>query len=103
MIKIKFDKNSKGTYDFEVIQEDRLLFKKEYQATVVDEATGVTQADTFKGYCKYLQELVDAELAKNPNFKWNSFNDFKKFAGAKTQHAFMAVESNYVHHPKVTA
>ena len=102
MIKIKFDKNSKGTYDFAVIQEDRLLFKKECHVTVIDEDTGVTQADTFKGYCKYLQELVDAELAKNPKFKWNSFSDFKKFAGAKMQHKFMDVESKYVHHPKVT-
>jgi len=100
-INIEFKKNSKGTFDFEVNQNGLILFKKEYQAAEKTES-GLTQAQVFSGYVKYLQDLVNEELSNNPDFKWNSVYDFKKFAGAKTQHMFMAVEDKYISRPKVT-
>lgn len=98
-INIEFKKNNKGTFDFEVNQNGLILFKKEYQATEKTES-GLTQAQVFSGYSKYLQDLVNESLAKNPDFKWDTFDDFKKFAGAKTQHMFWAVKDKYIEYPK---
>lgn len=98
-ISISFEKNNKGKFDFEVTQNGEILYSKEYVASVRDK-TGLTQVQIFSGYTKYLQDLVNEELSNNPNFKWDSFYDFKKFAGAKTQHMFMAVEDKYISRPK---
>lgn len=98
-INIEFKKNNKGTFDFEVNQNGLILFKKEYQASEKTES-GLTQAQVFSGYSNYLQDLVDKALASNPNFKWDTFDDFKKFAGAKTQHMFWAVKNKYIDYPK---
>lgn len=98
-INIEFKKNSKGTFDFEVNQNGLILFKKEYQAAEKTES-GLSQAQVFSGYSNYLQDLVDKSLAKNPEFKWDTFDDFKKFAGAKTQHMFWAVKDKYIEYPK---
>lgn len=98
-INIEFKKNSKGTFDFEVNQNGLILFKKEYQAAEKTES-GLTQAQVFSGYSKYLQDLVNESLAKNPDFKWDTFDDFKKFAGAKTQRMFWAVKDKYIEYPK---
>ncbi|QBJ03461.1 hypothetical protein HWC08_gp180 [Lactobacillus phage 521B] len=96
MITISFKKNSKGTYDFSVIQNSKILYRKEYTCASQPDETGITQVQVFSGYTKYLQDLVDKEIEKNPDFKWNSFADFKKFAGAKTQHKFWENESKYI-------
>lgn len=98
-IELTFNENNKGTYDFKVVQNGRLFFKKEYQATEKSE-TGLTQAQVFSGYTNYLQDLVNEKLAKNPDFKWKSFDEFKKFAGAKTQHMFWAIKDKYIDYPK---
>jgi len=98
-INIEFKKNSKGTFDFEVNQNGLILFKKEYQASEKTES-GLTQAQVFSGYSNYLQGLANESLAKNPDFKWDTFDDFKKFAGAKTQHMFWAVSDKYIDYPK---
>jgi len=98
-INIEFKKNNKGTFDFEVNQNGLILFKKEYQAAEKTES-GLTQAQVFSGYSNYLQDLVNESLAKNPDFKWDTFDDFKKFAGAKTQHMFWAVKDKYIDYPK---
>jgi len=98
-INISFEKNSKGTYDFEVNQNGLILFKKEYQASEKSE-TGLTQAQVFSGFTNYLQDLVNEYLSKDSNFKWNTFDEFKKFAGAKTQHMFWAVKDKYIDYPK---
>jgi len=98
-INIEFKKNNKGTFDFEVNQNGLILFKKEYQAAEKTES-GLTQAQVFSGYSNYLQDLVNESLAKNPDFKWDTFDDFKKFAGAKTQHMFWAVKDKYINYPK---
>jgi len=98
-INIEFKKNSKGTFDFEVNQNGLILFKKEYQAAEKTES-GLTQAQVFSGYSHYLQDLVNKSLAKNPDFKWDTFDDFKKFAGAKTQHMFWAVKDKFIDYPK---
>jgi len=101
MINISFKKNSKGTYDFSVIQNSKILYRKEYTCASQPDETGITQAQVFSGYTKYLQDLVDKEIEKNPDFKWNSFADFKKFAGSKTQHKFWENESKYITPAKI--
>ena len=98
-IELTFNENNKGTYDFKVAQNGRLFFKKEYVASETSE-TGLTQAQVFSGYTNYLQDLVNEKLAKDHNFKWNTFDEFKKFAGAKTQHMFWAVKDEYIDYPK---
>lgn len=53
-------------------------------------------AQLFTAYCKFLQVEVDKKLAKNPDFRWKSFQDFKKFAGAKNQNLFFENELEYL-------
>lgn len=98
-IKITFTKNNKGRYDFEVVQNNISLFKKEYQASEKDE-TGLTQAQVFAGFSNFLQDEVNKELEDNPSFKWNTSSEFKKFAGAKTQHKFWECSEDYIDYPK---
>ena len=95
MIKINIVKNTKGKYDFSAVQNGKILYKKEYAASEKDE-TGLTQAAVFSGYCHYLQDVIDKELEKNPDFHWDSWSDFKKFAGAQRQHQFWEHESEYI-------
>ena len=98
-INITFKENNKGTYDFKVVQNGLLFFKKEY--TVSEDNEGVvTQAQVFSGFTHYLQDLVNEKLSKDPTFKWNSFDEFKKFAGAKTQNMFWTVRDKYISYPK---
>ena len=96
MIDISFKKNFKGTYDFSVIQNSNILYRKEYTCSSQPDETGVTQAQVFSGYTKYLQYLANEEIEKNLEFKWNSFDNFKKFAGSKTQRKFLENESKYI-------
>ena len=98
-INITFEENNRGTYDFKIVQDGLLLFKKEYVASENDEAV-VTQAQVFSGFTHYLQDLVNEKISKDPNFKWNSFDEFKKFAGAKTQNIFWTVRDKYIDYPK---
>lgn len=98
-IDINFKENNRGTYDFKVAQDGLLLFKKEYAASDNNEAV-VTQAQVFAGFTHYLQDLVNEKLSKDPNFKWNNFDEFKKFAGAKTQNMFWTVRDKYISYPK---
>lgn len=95
MIEINFKKNSKGKYDFSVVQNNKVLYKKEYAATEKDE-TGHTQAQVFKAYCDFLQDQVNEILKKDPNFHWKSFKDFKAFAGTKNQNLFFENELKYL-------
>jgi len=94
-IEISFVPNATGKFDFSVKQDDTILYKKEYTASEKDETTGHTQAQLFTAYCKFLQAEVDKKLAKNPDFRWKSFQDFKKFAGAKNQNLFFENELEY--------
>ncbi len=98
-IKITFKENNRGTYDFKVIQDGLLFFKKEYTVSENDE-TVVTQAQVFSGFTHYLQDLVNEKLLEDPTFKWNNFDEFKKFAGAKTQNMFWTVRDKYISYPK---
>ena len=97
-IKISFVKNSTGNYDYMVVQNGKMLFKKEYTASVTDE-TGLSQAQVFSGFANFLQDVVNKELEKNPDFHWNSFSDFKRFEGAKLQHRFWECEADYIDLP----
>ena len=95
MIEISFKKNSKGKYDFSVVQNNKVLYKKEYTAAEKDE-TGHTQAQVFQAYCHFLQDQVDEDIKKDPNFHWKSFKDFKSFAGTKNQNLFFENELKYL-------
>ena len=97
-IKISFAKNSTGSFDYKVVQNGKLLFKKEYPATATDE-TGLSQAKVFSGFAHYLQDLADKELEKDPDFHWNSFADFKQFEGPEAQRNFWEHESKYIELP----
>lgn len=98
-IDINFKENNRGTYDFTVVQNGKMFFKKEY--TVSEDNEGVvTQAQVFSGFTHYLQDLVNEKLSKDPTFKWNNFDEFKKFAGAKTQNIFWTVRDKYIDYPK---
>ncbi len=98
-IDINFKENNRGTYDFTVVQNGKMFFKKEY--TVSEDNEGVvTQAQVFSGFTRYLQDLVNEKLSKDSNFKWNDFDEFKKFAGAKTQNMFWTVRDKYISYPK---
>ena len=55
-IKIIFLKNSTGNYDYMVVQNGKILFKKEYTAAGTDE-TDLSQAQVFSGFANYLQVL----------------------------------------------
>ena len=56
-INITFKENNKGTYDFKVVQNGLLFFKKEY--TVSEDNEGVvTQAQVFSGFTHYLQTFI---------------------------------------------
>lgn len=99
-IKINFSKNSTGNYDFTVVQNGKMFFKKEYSAVDRDE-TGLSQAQVFAGFAHFLQDIVNKELEKNPDFYWKSFVDFKRFEGAKLQHRFWECEADYIDLPDV--
>jgi len=97
-IKISFVKNSASNFDYKVVQNGKVLFKKEYAAKAIDEM-GLSQAKVFSGFVHYLQDLVDKKLEKNPDFHWNSFADFKRFEGPNAQHHFWEHESEYIDLP----
>jgi len=100
MIKLTFKKNSRGFYDFKVVQDEVLLYTKEYSVTKSYSDMGLTQAEGFLAFTKFLQDQADLELEHNPDFKWNSFTEFKRWAGAKMQHKFFEHLYDYIEAPK---
>ena len=95
-INITWEKNTQGKFDFKVEQNNLVLFKKCYTASEKYETAWKDQATLFGAFTQFLQDQVDTELAVNSNFKWKSFSDFKKWAGAKMQHEFFNHESEHM-------
>lgn len=98
-INITFTPTDEGTYDFEVKQNGRGLCGEECSATEKDESTGLTEAEFLAGFSRYLQDLADERLSKNPKFKWHTAKDFQLFA-KKAQPKFWEVEDKYIDYPK---
>lgn len=75
-IKITYIKNPKGKYDFECWQNKELIVSKEYSPikSKNQDKLGIAFVDT-------LQQVANEELQRNPNFMWNSFEEFKAWAG----------------------
>lgn len=99
MIKVTFNKESSGKYIFKFIQNDMVMFKKEYSLTSKIDSDWKDQTTIASAYVKFIQSKIDKELKNNPNFKFKGFSDFKKYAGAKMQHEFLDHEVEYM--PKV--
>lgn len=97
MIKLSFKKNSQNKYDLKVVQNEKLFFKRTYDSgKKIDDTVWKTQADGFSAFVRFLQDKVNKELEKNPNFHWATLSEFKRFAGARAQHEFFEHEQEYV-------
>lgn len=75
-IKINYTPNSKGKYDFVVSQNDSVLYEKTYSPV---KSKG--QHFMAMAFTEILNEQVERELKQNVNFLWESFDDFKTWAG----------------------
>ena len=97
-ISLTFTKSSNNFYIFKVVQDSQVIFKKSYTAgKKYDEGEiWINQAELFGGYTRYLNDLVKREQDKNPDFHWESFKAFKRWAGAKAQADFFEHELKYV-------
>jgi len=96
-ISITFKNNNNNKYDFKVEQNGLALYKKEYMADKKYTDTDLVdnQASAFSAFVDYVQDRVNAELQSNPNFKFDSLEQFKKFMGAKLQKEFYLVQEEY--------
>jgi len=76
MTKIKFSytKNTKGKYTFKLTQDNVVLFQKEYTPKIEQNQHLLGEA-IVEVFNKHVQHELDA----NPNFKWLSFDDAKKW------------------------
>ena len=97
MIELSFKKNNQNKYDLKVVQNGKLFFKRTYNSDKkIDDTVWKTQADGFGAFVRFLQDKVDKELEKNPNFYWKTISEFRSFAGAGAQHEFFEHEQEYV-------
>lgn len=75
-ISITYTKNAKNKFDFVVMQNDLKLYDKTYSPRV-------SEMQHFMGYA--LAETANAsaqvELKNNPDFHWDSFEEFKAWLG----------------------
>lgn len=96
MIKVTFNKESSGKYIFKFVQDNIVMFKKEYSLTRKFDSGWKDQATLYTAYVKFIQSKINEELEKNPNFRFKGFHDFKQYIGAKMQHEFFDHESEYM-------
>lgn len=75
-IKITYTQNAKGKYDFVAKQNGVIIYEKTYSPikSKNQHLMGIALVET-------LQEVADEEIKNNPEFKWNSFEEFKSWAG----------------------
>lgn len=92
MIKLSFKENSKGKFVLKIIQNNVLFYQKEYDANkkIVGDPFYNNQKDLMKDFVNYLQKLVDKKFENNSNFRWNTLEEFKRFAGSRTVNSFLA-------------
>jgi len=75
-IKISYMQNTKGKFDFIASQNGEILYEKTYSPI-----KSKNQHLMSKALIDVFNIQVDKELAVNPNFMWESFEDFKAWAG----------------------
>ena len=92
-----FKKNKYNKYIFELEQNGKSLYKKEYVADKKydDTALVANQAGAFSAFVDYVQDRINAELKVNPNFIFDNMEQLKKFMGAKLQKEFYSVQEKY--------
>mgnify|MGYP004700620233 CR=1 FL=1 len=75
-IKLTYTQNTKGKYDFVAKQDGVILYEKTYSPikSKNQHYMGIALVET-------LQKAADEEIEHNHNFKWNSFEEFKLWAG----------------------
>lgn len=92
MINLSFKENSKGKFVLKVVQNNVVFYQREYDANrkIVGDPFYDNQKDAMKDYVNYLQKLVDKKFEANPNFRWKTLEEFKRFAGSRTTNSFLA-------------
>lgn len=75
-IKITYTQNAKGKYDFIASQNGSVIYEKTYSPV-----RAKNQHLMSKALVDTLQQIADEELKRNPNFMWESFEEFKSWAG----------------------
>jgi len=75
-IKITYRANSRGKYDFVASQNGSIIYEKTYSPVKSKNQHLMSQA-----LVETLQEVANDELKSNPAFKWESFEEFKTWAG----------------------
>jgi len=75
-IKITYTQNSRGKYDFVAKQNGVIIYEKTYSPIK-------SKNQHYMGIAlvKTLQKVADEELSVNPDFMWNTFDEFKSWAG----------------------
>lgn len=75
-IKLTYTKNAKGKYDFVAKQNGVIIYEKTYSPikSKNQHLMGIALVET-------LQQVANEELDHNPNFIWDSFEEFKAWAG----------------------
>lgn len=96
-ISVTFKKNKYNKYTFRAEQNGKVLYTKDYVAGRDYDDTDLVdnQAHSFSAYVDYIQDRIDAELKADPNFKFDGWEGFKKFAGGKMQKEFYLVQEKY--------
>jgi len=74
-IKLTYVENSKGKYDFKVVQDGDLIYEKTYSPV-----KSQNQHLMAKALVETFQQVVDETLSQNPDFRWKSFEEFKSWA-----------------------
>lgn len=75
-IKISYTQNSKGKFDFIASQNGEILYEKTYSPI-----KSKNQHLMSKALIDVFNIQVEKELTVNPEFMWDSFEDFKMWAG----------------------
>jgi hypothetical protein len=96
MIKLTFVKNQSGKYDLSLNQNGKNLFVQEYDASKKYTSGWKNQATLFTAYVKFVQRKINEELDKNPNFHFNGYKEFKKYAGSRMINDFFDHEAEYM-------
>ncbi|MDD9138347.1 hypothetical protein H7198_01800 [Fructobacillus sp. CRL 2054] len=75
-IEITYKRNSKNKFDFTAKQNEKIIYGKTYspKEDKNQHIMGTILVQT-------MQDWADRELSRNPEFKWNSFDEFKEWAG----------------------
>ena len=96
MIELTFNKENSGKYLLLLNQNGVELFSKEYDASKKYTSGWKDQATLFTAYVKFIQNNINKDIKKNPNFKFSNYKEFKKYAGSNMINEFFDHESEYM-------